>query len=233
MSPNLLPSVILISLSVWEQKKSSMTSSIFYVLEADVGLSPYAGNKDFIIKSFVPWAEKDAWIAANPTATALTYETDVIVQFASLVEKQRNPEGNLVYAPTFFQAEQSWRSKGVYFTVAGNSEGIYDYEIASELLIQGAEFFVNSDVSGNSADFSIIDKNNILGYHTMMGLPLGTPIELTKFVETNYFPAGLFVSERKAPTASRVYAGLFVRVKYVNNSANTAQVGVNYVWFVA
>jgi hypothetical protein len=66
-----------------------------------------------------------------------------------------------------------------------------------------------------------------------MGLPAGYPLELSKFVETNYFPSGLFVSERKAPSAANVVTGLYVRVKYTNNSSAIATLGVNYVWYIS
>ena len=79
----------------------------------------------------------------------------------------------------------------------------------------GGEFFLDGNVKdGDYLEFSVVDKNDILGYHTLYGYPIGTPIEIAKYVKErpaipNFY--GKIIPGR----ATRLVEGLYLRAIYV------------------
>lgn len=136
-----------------------------------------------------------------------------------------------VFAPTYFRIDESWRMEGIRFTASGNSTTMYDFRITKELLMQGGLWWVQTTSNTDSADFSIVDKDNILGLHTLYGLPVGTAIELKKFVKNYSIPPGTNNGQIQAPTVSPVVSGLYIRTTYDNNGDDPAEIGVNYIWY--
>ncbi len=227
-----LPNLLNVSISIWKLKQSSIGTVIYYMPVSEIGMMVFVGNKDFIVSAYTEESLED-WLVLYPSSTEIQSQDDAIAMYSSLSQINRTDEGNFIYSPTYFSATEEWRSKGVFFTIPANSVGINDTVISSQLRIQGADFWVSSNVDGNDAEFSVIDKDNVLGYHTLLSLPPGYPIELVKFVETNYFPSGLHKGEKYATQAHPVAQGLYIRIKYTNNSMDQeAKMGVNYVWYV-
>ena len=226
-----LPNCLRVSISVWKLKQASLGSTIYYMPGDGTGITVFVGNRDNILIAYTDETIAE-WLVLYPAATEIHSEEDAIAMYSHLAETNRTTEGNLIYSPTYFSAAEAWRSKGIIFDIPANSIGINDLVIQSQLRIQGADFWVRSDVDGNMAEFSVIDKDNVLGYHTLYSLPPGYPLELAKFVESNYFPSGLYIGSKNATQAHPVVQGLYVRVKYTNNSSTDAKMGVNYVWYV-
>jgi hypothetical protein len=227
-----LPNLLNVGISIWKLKQSSIGTVIYYMPVSEIGMMVFVGNKDFIVSAYTEESLED-WLVLYPSSTEIQSQDDAIAMYSSLSEINRTDEGNFIYSPTYFSAPEAWRSKGIKFTIPGNSVGINDLMISSQLRIQGADFWARSDIDGNEVEFSVIDKDNVLGYHTIYSLPPGHPLELTKFVESNFFPSGLYCGSKTATQAHPVVQGLYIRIKYTNNSANEAIMGVNYVWYVS
>lgn len=166
--------------------------------------------------------ENDAAIAEFEADYELTANQAIV---------RRNEYGNVVVAPTHVHISEAWRMEGIRFTASGHTTTVYDYLITKEILMQGGHWWTHCDSLNDSADFSVVDKDNVLGLHTLYGLPLGTPIELTKFVHNYCVPSGHTTGLIQAPTVSPVVSGLYVRVAYDNNADTDAEIGVNYIYY--
>lgn len=163
-------------------------------------------------------------------AAIAEYEDDYAPD-ANQAVTRRNEHGNAVVAPTHVHISEAWRMEGVRFTASGHTTTIHDYHITKEILMQGGHWWTLSHGLNDSADFSVIDKDDVLGLHTLYSLPPGYPIELKKFVKDYYVPSGLTTGLIQAPTVSPVVSGLYVRVAYENNSDEDAEIGVNYIYY--
>lgn len=142
-----------------------------------------------------------------------------------------NSAGSPVVATTYPYVPDAWRMEGIRFTASGQTTTVYDYYITKEILMQGGHWWTLSHGLNDSADFSVVDKDNVLGLHTLYGLPPGYPIELKKFVKNYHIPSGLTTGIIQAPTVSPVVSGLYVRIAYDNNSDENAEIGVNYIYY--
>jgi hypothetical protein len=203
--------------------------NIFYV-EKDTGLAIFSGHESITYESFTN--DIAGFLADYPSAIEVVFADDAIALLStSTIPPARDNGGHPIVAPTHIAISEAWRMEGVRFTASGQTTTIHDYRITKEILMQGAHWWTQCDSLNDSADFSVVDKDNILGLHTMYGLPLGTPIELTKFVRNYYVPSGHTVGIIQAPTVSPVVSGLYVRVAYDNNADTDAEIGVNYIYY--
>lgn len=142
--------------------------------------------------------------------------------------------GNMIVAPTFLHASEQARLKGVTLTAEADQVAIVDYEVTNELLVQGGQFWVTGAKDGDIASFAIVDKNDVLGLHTQMNIPLGTPIELVKYVDDYPLPAvEIFKDEIIMPTVAPVASGLFIRATLQTSAeVGRRKVGILYRWYV-
>lgn len=158
------------------------------------------------------------------------FESNYLENANSAIAK-RNTSGAAIIAPTYFTIDESWRMEGIRFTASGNTTTICDYHINKEILMQGGQWWTLTTGMDDVADFSVVDKDNTLGLHTMYGLPPGYPIELKKFVNNYYVPPGITTGMIQAPTVSPVVSGLYVRIAYDNNGDDDAEIAVNYIYY--
>lgn len=111
------------------------------------------------------------------------------------------------------------------FSVQPNTINIFDLEVTTEIRIVGGEIWVApSDVSkvhdDDYCEFSIVDKNNVLGLFSVYGIPQGGVLELKKFVRTEYIKKGdadsgyNSVPGNLLKGSNPVLAGLFRRITY-------------------
>lgn len=142
--------------------------------------------------------------------------------------------GHPVTAPTFLHASAQARLKGYALSCAVNDVAILDIEVTTQLLVQGGGFWMSNTVFGDKAHFAVVDKNDVLGLHTANNIPLGTPIELVRYVE-DYRPptAALWDDDIVMPTVAPVALGLFLRMTYeAVNSGVQRDMGVLYRWYI-
>lgn len=142
--------------------------------------------------------------------------------------------GNPVFAPTFLSASEQARLEGYELIGDPGVTTILDVEVTTQMLVQGGQFWIAGAVAGDKCHFSVVDKNDVLGLHTQMGLPLGTPIELTRYVK-NYClpPVPLYQDTIVMPTVAPVAPGLFLRALLeAQPGGGQRRVGILYRWYI-
>jgi hypothetical protein len=139
--------------------------------------------------------------------------------------------GHPVYSPTFLTTSEHARLKGYRLAAAAGTSTILDVEITNQSLIQGGQFWIRGAADGDEVSFSVVDKNNILGLHTLYGLPVGTPIELVKYVDSYHVPEGDYNDNIIMPTVAPVASGLFLRTTYTSVGVSDVRIGILYRWY--
>lgn len=124
-------------------------------------------------------------------------------------------DGTPVVAPTFLFATEQARLQGYALECEPGEVSIIDVEVTSQMLVQGGQFWITGGQLGDLAQFSIIDKNNVLGLHVLHGIPAGHPIELVRYVKDYRVPPVTpWREEILMPTVAPVAPGLFLRSQY-------------------
>ncbi len=142
----------------------------------------------------------------------------------------RDDFGNPIYAPTLEDVFGLYPKKKSYrHTVNLGQINIFDIAITTEQRIQGGEYWIkDTDVDYVSYDdyveFSVVDKNNVLGLFSLYGLDPSTGstdiLELSKFIINDYVRVGSSTGGyykqcfEGIKGTSLVYAGLFYRIMY-------------------
>jgi len=151
-----------------------------------------------------------------------------------LPQGSTDTDGNPVFAPTFMHATHRARAMGYRFSAPANQSTIHDVEVTTQILIQGGQFWAKGSDGYDYADFSVVDKNDTLGLHTLYSIPLGTPIELIKYVNAYQIPGGeIWHDSIQMPTVAPVRSGLFLRCTYHNVSNVNVEAGILYRWYVS
>lgn len=130
-------------------------------------------------------------------------------------------DGGVRFAPTFEDTndlQPSWEGH-LYEAVAG-ATSIFDELVDTERQIRGGwyEIFSGPPVHGDYIEFSVVDKDDVLGYFTPLGLVVGQDVlELQKYVLKEYVNPNS--SGRELFMANSVWpliAGLYMRTIYVS-----------------
>jgi hypothetical protein len=144
--------------------------------------------------------------------------------------------GNPVIAPyAFGVSQEQTKFKGYLYSMSPFSVNIFDELITKQVFIQGGAFETKDAVEGDSADFSIVDKDDAMGLFSLYGLTVGVDvIELRRYVETEFMFDGVNKEDLRVEAAGQVYAGLYFRTKYVSvaplGSPDT-KVKVRYLYY--
>lgn len=152
----------------------------------------------------------------------------------------KNEYGMQIVAPTLDDVRGLYPKKRVYReAVTAGAINFFDYEIDSEKRINGGEYWI---APGDEAkvhnddfiEFSIIDKNDVLGLFSYYGLSVanGDILELVKFVQNDLVKKGN-ISEgyhtqlyEGIKGTNRVTFGLFMRVAYDSHGTEN----LNFLW---
>lgn len=109
-----------------------------------------------------------------------------------------------------------------------------DIAIESELLLRGGWYELASEgaVKGDMLEFSVIDKDDVLGLFASYGLTAGQDvIELSKFVKTECInPDPNVVGLRndfRTRGGSKLAGGLYMRVSYISTGTTVPIVKIN------
>lgn len=147
---------------------------------------------------------------------------------------QLREDGTPVMAPTFLHASEQARLEGFVLETDPGEVGILDVEVTHQLLVQGGQFWVMDAQKGDVAHFSIVDKNNVLGLHVLYGIPMGTPIELVRYVKGYCLPTSpLWKDDIIMPTVAPVAQGLFIRCTYEAANVGVARtMGSLFRWYI-
>lgn len=139
-----------------------------------------------------------------------------------------------VVSPTFLFSSNQARLRGYPLSCDPGAVAILDIEVTAQLLVQGGAFWMANTQFGDRAQFSVVDKNNVLGLHVLHGIPMGYPIELVRYVEDYYPPtAALWDDDIIMPTVAPVAPGLFMRMTYeAINAGARRDMAVLYRWYI-
>lgn len=146
----------------------------------------------------------------------------------------RNAQGASVVAPTFLFSSEQARLQGYALSCAPDSVAILDVEVTVQMLVQGGQFWIADGQIGDLGQFSVVDKNDVLGLHTANNIALGTPIELVRYVK-DYRPptVTLWKEDIIMPTVAPVAPGLFLRTIYeAVAGGGTRNMGVLFRWYI-
>ena len=140
-------------------------------------------------------------------------------------------DGGVRFAPTFEDTndqQPNWEGH-LYEAVAG-ATSIFDEEVTVEKQIRGGwyEIFGGPPVLGDYIEFSVVDKNDVLGLFSTYGLTVGEDVlELQKYVVKEYInPAH---SGREVFMANSVWPlipGLFMRTTLVSTGSDNINLKV-------
>lgn len=137
----------------------------------------------------------------------------------------RNEFGSIIVSPSFEDVMGLYPKKKMtrHHIVAGEINFL-DEEITTERRINGGEFWIDLDDTGkvhkdDYVDFSIIDKNDVLGLFSTYGLTVGVDIlELVKFVKGDIIKKGSVLNGYHSQLyegikgTNIVYTGIFQRI---------------------
>lgn len=128
-------------------------------------------------------------------------------------------DGNPVWAPTFEDTMGLYPEwKGHLYTATAGATNIFDEVVTVEKQLRGGwyELFNDNAVIGDYMEFSVVDKDDVLGLFSLYGMVVGQHVlELAKYVKTEYINPNK--KERQVFLANStfvVYAGLYMRTIY-------------------
>jgi len=102
------------------------------------------------------------------------------------------------------------------FLVIAGYENFFDIQISKSKCLRGGRYIIlnPSDVNENDyIEFSIIDKDDVLGLFQVYNVPEGGFLELTKFVK-KWWVYNTPVYEFKSESYNKVLQGLYIRIGY-------------------
>lgn len=161
---------------------------------------------------------------------------DFETNYKSKGNKQFTSSGHQIMAPTLeydLDLRNIW--KGYKYTATAGAQSFFDEQVTQELKLRGGWYALldSNAVVGDYVEFSIIDKDDVLGYFQYYGLTVGQDVlELSKFVRTDYVnPTSFGRQEFAANSASDVVTGLYFRTTYKSVGANdiTFKIVIRYL----
>jgi len=113
-----------------------------------------------------------------------------------------------------------------------NTTTITDVKIDCNLKILGAHFWTSTGATNytSTADFQVVDKDDILGLFDDYGLEPGDILELAKYVNKYPIPPGLISVKFESSSYASVVSGLYLRCTVDNNSIlDHIYIGITYI----
>ena len=160
------------------------------------------------------------------------YKIDAVVIF-----RKRDAWGNQVVAPTLEDVQGLYPKKKMYKgTIVAGQLNIFDEVVSTEKHICGGEYWVYTSTGDIHEDdyveFSIVDKDDILGLFSLYGLSTSTGdvLELSKFVLKDYAKKNKINSAEYYTQCyegikgtNSVYTGLYYRAYFDSNGIDNAK----------
>ena len=209
----------------WEQLKTFMSNLPYckYDMDSD-HYCVYCQNGFLIFYSVISGDDKTDY-DNNYLGGEMNFE-----KFDSVTNAQ-------IFSPTLDDVMGLYPKKQMYKNnVVAGQVNIFDVEVENEKRICGGEYWVDDSSNihaDDKVDFSIVDKNDVLGLFTALGLEVGTDVlEIVKFVKDGYIkkgdPAAGYHSElyQGIKGTNRVVPGLFYRATVDSNGT----VDFDFLW---
>jgi hypothetical protein len=136
--------------------------------------------------------------------------------------------------------DESFRRKGYRFDALPGTVTFFDVEVSHQIYLQSGDVRImpNRAQRGDYIDFSVVDKNDVMGYFAMFGLTVGVDVlELKKFVSDEHviwWDSGGQVLKVEPGTVSLLVPGLFLRCVYHSievQGREAVPVLLGYNWF--
>lgn len=169
--------------------------------------------------------DNDEEAALDDIVAAHTGEPEAGVQTVALVTTSGDPlpisqDGGVRFAPTFEDTndlQPQW--EGHLYKATAGATSIYDEVVDVEKRIRGGWYEIfGGAVLGDYVEFSVVDKDDVLGYFTPLGLIVGQDVlELQKYVRKEYVNPG--AGGRNNFMANSVWPlipGLYMRTTFVS-----------------
>lgn len=159
----------------------------------------------------------------------ITYKTvvrkkDVGFESADQVDLETNylsTANRPIQQPFSNDGGHKFRGTGVSGTATKNSTTNVDYKLTEDRNINGLQILLKDHSFGDSADFQVVDVDNVLGY--------GAGLVLDEFGTSWYFPEDIQMHEVQLNYKALINGGLYLRLKYHSTgTVNDVAVRVNY-----
>lgn len=147
---------------------------------------------------------------------------------------KRSSTGEMIIAPTYGFFEEDAHFQGFLLTASGvDVDTVLDHKITSEIFVDSGWYWSDNASPGDYAEFSIVDKDDVLGLFSTYGLTQGVDVlELSKYVETVYLnPHGDSGVHLNPPSVANVASGLYMRTKVHTTTNNVVHMGTTFLWF--
>lgn len=148
------------------------------------------------------------------------------------------PHNLPVYAPyAFGVSEEQTKFKSYMYSPSTDPAGavsVFDELITKQVYLQGGSYHVKEATEGDNADFSIVDKDDVLGMFAALGLTVGVDVlEVRRYVETEYMFDGENKEELRVDAAGQLVQGLYFRCVYrsMAGAAQAPKLKVRYLYY--
>lgn len=123
---------------------------------------------------------------------------------------------HVVAVSPYAYSEETSRYVGALFKPTRGQVNFHDIQVTTEVFIQGAEdYLISNAIDGDRVEFSIIDKDNVLGLFAAYGLTPGVDVlELSKILRDFHVEPGSHRGRLLGKTAGQVLPGLYMRIMY-------------------
>lgn len=179
------------------------------------GINASPSGYELMFRAALPQADIDkanAVIAAHAGVRDSTLDEDA----AAVKPKDPRTGYEVIAVSPYAYSEEDSTHKGVLFLPTRGQVSFHDIQVTTEVFIQGAEDYqISNGITGDIVEFSIVDKDDVLGMFGAMGLTVGQDVlEVAKFLRTFHVEPGTHRGQVLGKTAGQVLPGLYMRIKY-------------------
>lgn len=230
-----------VSYSVWKQVVDNNSfTPYFYEDGIEMG-KVWAGTDETVFHAEIDADTYPDFDTDFPSGVRVDVEEhdDALAMIIGLEEVPSAPAfdttaNGIVVSPSYgHYPNESGRYKNVALKAVADATTIEDFRITQEIYLQGADFWVASGHWEDIVDFSVVDKDDVLGLFGYLGLTVGQDIlELVRHVDHYPVKPGDSQGSFYPPSHAEVASGLYLRVKYENNNPDEdAYLGVTFMCF--
>lgn len=220
------------SYSVFKQVVANNNLTVYFWTDGTRKGTAFAGTQGVVYAARIVDDTFDDFDTTYPVGTRqdVARHDDAMAQIVGLTEIPQDPPFSQTYG--YFPEEAQFQ--GFLVQASGlDVDTIVDYKIEREIYVKGGWFWTDQGNIGDYGEFSVVDKDNILGLHTFYGLTPGVDvIELGKYVSSQYLnPNGHDWCALEPPNVANVVSGLYMRTKIHTTGEKPVNMGVTYLWF--
>lgn len=210
-------------------------------------LKTYVQNKEDLryikygIKKYVIWLnlggiklETEIFLTDPASSDQIDFETNY-KNMANFASPRKTEDGGIVVGQTYGATPETavWK-KRKHYALAGQTT-FFDIPVTTEIRLRGGSYKViniNDVHEDDYLEFSVIDKDNVLGLFSLYGLTVGVDVlELHKFIKTEYIDPEGFEFGNNSWSAFLVYTGLYLRAAYNSNGTQNINFYTRILWF--